>query len=121
MRLLLDPHGEELQVLVIKEAVHVMEAIVLASAIDTYNSIPYFMRVWLNADANGPLKMSNVELKSLMDLRDQVFRIWGLLQTSNSFDPELLQPVLQVRLKLYRNSMMLYFIDKLYCSPIFGL
>ncbi|KAF8031326.1 hypothetical protein BT93_D0498 [Corymbia citriodora subsp. variegata] len=96
LRLLLDPHGEELRVLVIKEAVYVVEAIVLASAIDTYNSIPYFMRVLLNSDTNGPFIMSNVELKSLMDLRDQVFRIWGLLQTSKSFDPQLLQPVLQV-------------------------
>ncbi|KAF8031319.1 hypothetical protein BT93_D0498 [Corymbia citriodora subsp. variegata] len=96
LRLLLDPHGEELRVLVIKEAVYVVEAIVLASAIDTYNSIPYFMRVLLNSDTNGPFIMSNVELKSLMDLRDQVFRIWGLLQTSKSFDPQLLQPVLQI-------------------------
>ncbi|XP_056177196.1 protein ACTIVITY OF BC1 COMPLEX KINASE 3, chloroplastic-like [Syzygium oleosum] len=96
LRLLLDPHGEELRVLVIKEAVHVMEAIVLASSIDAYNSIPYFMRVLPNSYANGPFIMSNVELKSLMDLRDQVFRIWSLLQTSKSFDPELLQPVLQV-------------------------
>lgn len=83
-----------------------MEAIVLASSIDAYNSIPYFMRVLPNSYANGPFIMSNVELKSLMDLRDQVFRIWSLLQTSKSFDPELLQPVLQVRLKLYHNSMM---------------
>jgi len=94
--LLLDPNGEELRVLVIKEAVHVMEAIVLASAIDTYNSIPYFMRILLNSDANGPFIMSAAELKTLLDLRDQVFRIWGLLQTSESFDPQLLQPVLQV-------------------------
>lgn len=97
LKLLLGPDGEELRVLVAKESVCVTEAIVLGSVIDGYNSAPAFMRSLLfNGNANGPLVMNGEELKSMIDLRDQVMRIWGLLRTSQSFDPNLLQPILQV-------------------------
>lgn len=99
LKLLLGSDGEELRVLVVKESVRVTEAIVLGSLVDGYNSAPAFMRTLLfNGNANGPLVMNDGELKSMIDLRDQVMRIWGLLRTSQSFDPSLLQPILQVRL-----------------------
>ncbi|XP_030513488.1 protein ACTIVITY OF BC1 COMPLEX KINASE 3, chloroplastic [Rhodamnia argentea] len=97
LKLLLGPEGEELRVLVVKESVRVTEAIVLGSVIDGYNSAPAFMRTLLfNGNANGPLVMNDDELKRMIGLRDQVMRIWGLLRTSQSFDPSLLQPILQV-------------------------
>ncbi|KAK4753093.1 hypothetical protein SAY87_021891 [Trapa incisa] len=97
LKLLLGPDGEELRVLVIKEAIRVTEAVVLGSVSDASKSIPDFMRTLLfNGNANGPLVMNDNELKGMIELRDQVFRIWGLLRTSESFDPALLQPILQV-------------------------
>lgn len=100
LKLLLGPDGEELRVLVIKESIRVTEAIVLGSVNDAYNSLPDFMRsLVFNGSANGPLRMSGTELKSMIELRDQVFRIWALLRTSENFDPALLQPILQVCLK----------------------
>ncbi|XP_030443468.2 protein ACTIVITY OF BC1 COMPLEX KINASE 3, chloroplastic-like [Syzygium oleosum] len=97
LKLLLGSDGEELRVLVVKESVRVTEAIVLGSLVDGYNSAPAFMRTLLfNGNANGPLVMNDGELKSVINLRDQVMRIWGLLRTSQSFDPSLLQPILQV-------------------------
>ncbi|KAL4313018.1 hypothetical protein GQ457_01G036310 [Hibiscus cannabinus] len=95
LKLLLGPDGEDLRALVIKEAVRVTEAVILGSVVDTYNSVPSFMRT-LMFNGNGPLAMSSAELQSMMELRGQVFRIWGLLRSSESFDPALLQPILQV-------------------------
>ncbi|KAK8631237.1 hypothetical protein V6N13_079993 [Hibiscus sabdariffa] len=95
LKLLLGPDGEDLRTLVIKEAVRVTEAVILGSVVDTYNSVPSFMRT-LMFNGNGPLAMSSAELQSMMELRGQVFRIWGLLRSSESFDPALLQPILQV-------------------------
>lgn len=99
LKLLLGPDGEELRTLVIKEAVRVTEAVTLCTFVDTYNSVPSFMRS-LIFNGNGALAMSSAELQSMMELRDQVFRIWGLLRSSENFDPALLQPILQVS-KLY--------------------
>nr|KJB74982.1 hypothetical protein B456_012G017300 [Gossypium raimondii] len=99
LKLLLGPDGEELRTLVIKEAVRVTEAFTLCTFVDTYNSVPSFMRS-LIFNGNGALAMSSAELQSMMELRDQVFRIWGLLRSSENFDPALLQPILQVS-KLY--------------------
>ncbi|KAL9312270.1 Protein ACTIVITY OF BC1 COMPLEX KINASE 3 [Arabidopsis thaliana] len=97
LKLLLDPNGEELRLLVIKEAVRVSEAIALGTVVDTYNSLPEFLRsLVFNGNGNGPLTMSTAELQSTLELRDQVSRIWGLLQSSESFDPAILQPILQV-------------------------
>ncbi|PPE01683.1 hypothetical protein GOBAR_DD01339 [Gossypium barbadense] len=94
LKLLLGPDGEELRTLVIKEAVRVTEAFTLCTFVDTYNSVPSFMRS-LIFNGNGALAMSSAELQSMMELRDQVFRIWGLLRSSENFDPALLQPILQ--------------------------
>ncbi|KAA0050971.1 putative aarF domain-containing protein kinase [Cucumis melo var. makuwa] len=97
LKLLLGPDGEGLRVLAIKEAIRVTEAFVLGTVNDTYNSIPDFMRTLLFRD-NGPraLGMSNEEKESMVELRDQVLRIWRLLQSSENFDPTLLQPIVQV-------------------------
>ncbi|XAR61487.1 Cadmium-transporting ATPase [Bertholletia excelsa] len=97
LKLLLSPDGEQLRALVIKEAVRVTEAVVLGSLIDTYNSVPSPMRALIfNGDATGPLVISDNEKNTIMDLRAQVLRIWGLLQSSKNFDPTILQPILQL-------------------------
>ncbi|PSS31136.1 UbiB domain protein [Actinidia chinensis var. chinensis] len=97
LKLLLGPDGEELRALVIKESVRVTEAVILGSMIDAYNYFPNPMRTLIfNGNATGPLIMSDAELNSTMELRTQVFRIWGLLRSSENFDPTLLQPILQV-------------------------
>ncbi|KAH0919133.1 LOW QUALITY PROTEIN: hypothetical protein HID58_026793 [Brassica napus] len=97
LKLLLDPNGEEVRLLVIKEAVRVSEAIALGTVVDTYNSMPVFLRsLVFNGNGNGPLAMSAAELESTLELRDQVSRIWSLLQSSESFDPAILQPIVQV-------------------------
>ncbi|KAL8152135.1 hypothetical protein V2J09_021943 [Rumex salicifolius] len=97
LKLVLGPDGEELRVLVVKEAARVTEAIVLGNVIDTYNSLPDLMKsLVVNRGISGPLLMSSADQSSVMELRERVFRIWGLLQSSRNFDPSLLQPILQV-------------------------
>lgn len=97
LKLLLGPDGEELRTLVIKESIRVTEAIMLGSLVDTYKSIPQFMRSLIpNGSASGPLAMSDSELGSMLELRDQVYRIWALLRSSDSFDPAILQPISEV-------------------------
>ncbi|KAJ6708523.1 CADMIUM-TRANSPORTING ATPASE-RELATED [Salix koriyanagi] len=97
LKLLLGPDGEELRILVIKEAVRVTEAVVIGTVVDTYNSIPNVVRALIfSGNVTGPLTVNDSEIESLMALRDQVFRIWGLLRSSQDFDPALLQPILQV-------------------------
>ena len=111
LKLLLGPDGEELRNLVIKEAVRVTEAFVLGTFIDTYNSIPDLMRTLMfNGNATGPLMMSNTERESMIELRDQVLRIWILLRSSESFDPALLQPILQVGTIVCRMIVFYFFI-----------
>ncbi|CAI0442017.1 unnamed protein product, partial [Linum tenue] len=97
LKLLLAPDGEELRRLVVKEAVYVSEAVVLTSVVDTYNSIPTVLRPpILNGNGRGPLPMTDAEVLRIREFRDLVVRVWGLLQTSEDFDPALLQPILQV-------------------------
>ncbi|KAK7395631.1 hypothetical protein VNO78_16195 [Psophocarpus tetragonolobus] len=97
LKVLLSPDGEELRILVIKEAVRVTEAFTLSTISDTYKSAPDFVRVLVsNGNANVPIITSETEMEDMTELRDQVFRIWGLLQSSNDFDPDLLLPILQV-------------------------
>lgn len=97
LKLLLGPEGEELRSLVTKEAIRVTEAIIVGGVIDTYNSIPDPMRsIIFNGTIIGPPKASASEQESMLALRDQVFRIWGLLRSSESFDPSMLQPIVQV-------------------------
>lgn len=98
LQVLLSPDGEVLRNLVIKEAVRVSEAFTLGTISDTYQYIPDFLRTLVfNGNAKEPLMMSETERQSMIELRDQVIRIWRLLQSSNDFDPSLLQPILQVR------------------------
>ncbi|CAL1386720.1 unnamed protein product [Linum trigynum] len=97
LKLLLAPDGEELRRLVVKEAVYVSEAVVLTSVVDTYNSIPTVLRPpILNGNGRGPLPMTDAEVLRIREFRDLVVRVWGLLQTSEDFDPALFQPILQV-------------------------
>ncbi|GAA0160369.1 hypothetical protein LIER_16940 [Lithospermum erythrorhizon] len=97
LKLLLGPDGEVLRDLVIKEAIRVTEAITFGTMIDTYNAIPSPMKNLLsNGNGNSPFMMGSAEQESMMELRAQVFRIWSLLRSSESFDPTILQPVLQV-------------------------
>ncbi|XP_078437771.1 protein kinase superfamily protein [Wolffia australiana] len=97
LKLLLDPEGEELRSLVVREAVYVTEAVVIGSAIDTYNALPEFMRSFApNGGSLGPLKLKDGEQDQMLELRDRVFRIWGLLRSSQNFDPSILLPIVQV-------------------------
>lgn len=97
LKLLLGPDGKELRDLVIKEAIRVSEAIILGSVIESFNSVPGPMRTFVfNGNASGPFTISSAEQQSLMELRAQVIKIWGLLRSSENFDPNLLQPILQV-------------------------
>ncbi|KAK1263456.1 hypothetical protein QJS04_geneDACA009366 [Acorus gramineus] len=97
LKLLLGPDGEELRVLVVKEAVYVTEAVVLGTVIDTYNSVPEVLRsVISNGNGISPFRMSTAEQDKMLELRDRVYRIWGLLRSSENFDPSILQPIVQV-------------------------
>ncbi|KAE8670618.1 putative Hydrolase [Hibiscus syriacus] len=67
------------------------------SVADTYNSAPSFVQtLMINDNGNGAIAMNGADLETMMELRNQVFRIWGLLSSSENFDPALLQPILQV-------------------------
>ncbi|KAK4269781.1 hypothetical protein QN277_022893 [Acacia crassicarpa] len=97
LKVLLSPDGEELRILVIKEAVRVTEAFILSSISDSYNFLPDFVRILIpNGNASGPLVMSSAEMESLVELRDQVLRVWRLLRSSNDFDPSLLLPIVEI-------------------------
>jgi hypothetical protein len=98
LKLLLGPDGESLRVLVVKEAVRVTEAITFGTLIDSYNAAPEFLKPLISSgNPAGPFKLSDVEREQMMELRGRVLRIWGLLRSSDSFDPSLLQPIVQVR------------------------
>uniref|UniRef100_A0A3B5XXJ8 Protein kinase domain-containing protein n=1 Tax=Triticum aestivum TaxID=4565 RepID=A0A3B5XXJ8_WHEAT len=97
LKLLLGPDGENLRVLVVKEAVRVTEAITFGTLIDSYNAAPEFLKPLIsNGNPAGPFKISDVEREQMLELRDTVLRIWGLLRSSDTFDPSLLQPIVQV-------------------------
>lgn len=96
LKLLLDPEGEELRTLVIKEAIRVTEAITVGTLVDTYNSIPGPLRTFLPNGNGIGTSLTDAEMETMMELRQQVLRIWGLLQTSDSLDPTILQPIVQV-------------------------
>ncbi|WOL06847.1 hypothetical protein Cni_G15581 [Canna indica] len=97
LKLLLGPDGEELRVLVVKEAVRVTEAIIFGTMINAYDSMPDFMKaVVSNGNASGPFMLSEGEQAKMLELRDTVLRIWGLLRSSDNFDPSTLQPIIQV-------------------------
>lgn len=98
----MSPDGEVLRNLVIKEAIRVSEAFTLGTISETYRYVPDFLRnLVFNGNAKDPLMMSETERQSIVELRDQVIRIWRLLQSSNDFDPSLLLPILQVRKSIF--------------------
>uniref|UniRef100_J3M603 Protein kinase domain-containing protein n=1 Tax=Oryza brachyantha TaxID=4533 RepID=J3M603_ORYBR len=97
LKLLLGPDGEELRVLVVKEAVRVTEAITFGTLLDSYNAAPEFLKPLISSgNPAGPFKISDAEREQMIELRDRVFRIWGLLRSSDGFDPTILQPIVQV-------------------------
>jgi hypothetical protein len=97
----LSPDGEVLRNLVIKEAIRVTEAFTLGTISETYRYVPDFLRsIVFNGNAKDPLMMSETEMQSMIELRDQVIRIWRNLQSSNDFDPSILLPILQVRISI---------------------
>ncbi|KAJ9553745.1 hypothetical protein OSB04_017790 [Centaurea solstitialis] len=96
LKLLLDPEGEELRTLVIKEAIRVTEAITVGTLVDTYNSIPGPLKAFLPNGNGIGTSLSDAEMENMMELRQQVLRIWGLLRSSDSLDPTILQPIVQV-------------------------
>nr|XP_043636456.1 protein ACTIVITY OF BC1 COMPLEX KINASE 3, chloroplastic [Erigeron canadensis] len=97
LKLLLGPEGEELRTLVIKEAIRVTEAITIGTMIDTYNSIPGPLKTFIPNGNGIGTPLTDAEMESMMELRQQVLRIWALLRSSDSnFDPTILQPILQV-------------------------
>eukprot|EP00252_Welwitschia_mirabilis_P027876 TRINITY_DN9751_c0_g1_i1.p1 TRINITY_DN9751_c0_g1~~TRINITY_DN9751_c0_g1_i1.p1 ORF type:complete len:708 (-),score=132.45 TRINITY_DN9751_c0_g1_i1:408-2531(-) len=97
LKLLLSPDGEELRSLVVKESVRVVEAIVISSAVQTFSSAPQPLRNLIsNGNPEGLMKVKESEIKAMIELRDRVFRIWGLLQSSREFDPSMLQPIIEV-------------------------
>ncbi|AQK93189.1 Ubiquinone biosynthesis protein ubiB [Zea mays] len=76
LKLLLGPDGEELRVLVVKEAVRVTEAITIGTLIDSYNAAPAFLKPLISSgNPAGPFKFSEAEQEQMLELRDQVFRV----------------------------------------------
>ncbi|KAG1338960.1 protein ACTIVITY OF BC1 COMPLEX KINASE 3, chloroplastic [Cocos nucifera] len=96
LKLLVSPDGEELRALVVKEAVCVTEAVVFGTMIDAYNSIPDFVKTLINNGNAIVPKLSVAEQERMLELRDEVLRVWILLRSSDNFDPSILQPILQV-------------------------
>ncbi|OWM85957.1 hypothetical protein CDL15_Pgr012207 [Punica granatum] len=75
LQLLVGPEGEELRVLVIEESVHIVEAIILSSAVDAYKSIPDYLRIPLFiGNLRGLAAMRDGELESMTNLRDQILQ-----------------------------------------------
>lgn len=96
LKLLLGPGGEELRALVVKEAVRVTEAVVFGTMMDAYNSIPEPMRSLIGNGNTQLLRIDDNDREQMLELHDRVFRIWGLLRSSDNFDPSTLLPLLQV-------------------------
>ncbi|XP_017247343.1 protein ACTIVITY OF BC1 COMPLEX KINASE 3, chloroplastic [Daucus carota subsp. sativus] len=96
LKLLLGPDGEQLRALVIRESVRVSEAVIFGTMIDTYNAIPGPLKNLFFNNTAGPTLLSDSEQENLMELRAQVIRIWGLLRSTENFDPTMLRPLLQV-------------------------
>lgn len=97
LKLLLGSDGEELRSLVVKESVRVVEAILFSAAMDSFNSVPEPIRTLIpNGNGNGFLRINENEQAAMLELRDRIFRIWGLLQSSKGFDPAMFQPIVEI-------------------------
>lgn len=110
LNLLLGEGGEELRKLVEKEAIRVTEALVVGTAIESYRSVPQPFRAILGSNL---VRVKESEEVSMLALRDQVLRIWGLLRSSNGFDPAMLQPIVEVLLNS-KSCLLNVFFDQLF-------
>ncbi|CAK9197286.1 unnamed protein product [Sphagnum jensenii] len=100
LQLLLAPEADELQQLVEREVVRVTEAMIVGTAIQGMSSIPPAVRALL-----PPVNASTKDQAAMLMLREQVLRVWGLLQSSRGFDPAMLQPLVQVLLQPQARAM----------------
>ncbi|KAH9548317.1 hypothetical protein CY35_11G082400 [Sphagnum magellanicum] len=100
LQLLLAPEADELQQLVEREVVRVTEAMIVGTAIQGISSIPPAVRALL-----PPVNASTKDQAAMLMLREQVLRVWGLLQSSRGFDPAMLQPLVQVLLQPQARAM----------------
>lgn len=91
VELLLGQEGDELQLLIESEIVRVTEALVLGTAMQTLRQVPAPLRAFL-----PPIRVNLRDQASMLALREQVLRIYGLLQSSRGFDPAMLQPLVEV-------------------------
>eukprot|EP00245_Coleochaete_scutata_P012861 TRINITY_DN5047_c0_g2_i1.p1 TRINITY_DN5047_c0_g2~~TRINITY_DN5047_c0_g2_i1.p1 ORF type:complete len:816 (+),score=191.42 TRINITY_DN5047_c0_g2_i1:218-2665(+) len=99
LALLLGPEGQRLRLLVEKEAVRVMEALILGGILDASQQVPSVVRdAFRGSGGSAPalVRLRESEQEELLELRDQVLRIWTLLRSSASFDPATLQPLVDV-------------------------
>lgn len=97
LKLLLGSEGEELRSLVVKEAVLVAEAMIIGTALEGYRAVPQPLKNLLpDRNSSNILRMKEGEVVAMLNLRQQILRIWGLLRASDGFDPALLQPVVEV-------------------------
>ncbi|MCO5596329.1 hypothetical protein L7F22_050390 [Adiantum nelumboides] len=97
LKLLLGPEGEELRILVVKEAIRVSEAMIIGTALAGYNAVPQPIKSILATGSDGaPLKIKENDLSEMLALREQILRIWSLLRTSEGFNPASLQPIVQL-------------------------
>jgi len=90
-----DEDGRRLRKLIESEAVRVTEALVLGGVMDvaTDERIPKGL---LPPQLQRPLIVNEEDMRRTMALREQVMRVWALLSTSRGFNPQSLQPLLQV-------------------------
>lgn len=91
MELLLAQEGDELQLLIEGEIVRVTEALILGTAMQTLEQVPAPLRAFL-----PPVRASVKDQAAMLALREQVLRIYDLLQSSRGFDPAMLQPLVAV-------------------------
>ncbi|XP_002991477.2 protein ACTIVITY OF BC1 COMPLEX KINASE 3, chloroplastic [Selaginella moellendorffii] len=97
LQLMLGEEGAELRRLVEKEAVRVLEALVIGSTVEGYKSLPEPLKFVVNRGNNGRvIALKEQEEAQMLKLRQQVLRVWGLLRTSSGFDPAMLQPVVEI-------------------------
>ncbi|KAG0613018.1 hypothetical protein M758_6G070100 [Ceratodon purpureus] len=94
VELLLGQEGDELQMLIESEVVRVSEALILGTVLQTVKQVPAPLRAFL-----PPIQASLRDQATTLALREQVLRIYGLLQSSRGFDPAMLQPLVEVLMR----------------------
>eukprot|EP00850_Spirogloea_muscicola_P018939 SM000179S03411 [mRNA] locus=s179:170051:173945:+ [translate_table: standard] len=100
LMLLLGREGEPLRRLVEAEAVRVMEAMILGMVIEGARAVPQPLQALLPGNGIGaawmPVQVRDIDRAAMLELRDQVLRVWALLNTSAGFQPSMLQPLVEV-------------------------